>query len=321
MSEDRPMFSVILPTYNGEEFVSDALDSIEGQRYTDFEVIVSDDASMDTTRSVIEKHTLEPEVFLKHDENRGIARNTNQAVAHATGKYLAFLDQDDSWMPEKLRKHANAHEKNDISMVYSDYRLKSFEQEGFQVWRCPDASPSGKPLLKQLLDEHNFVRTLSGVTICRDIWQLLGGFDDTFRLAADYDLWFRLAEKHNFEHLSEILVEKRAHDQNVSSNRDLNYTEILSILHKLSLRHQDIVAHIKQKRRKTHFTRAWETYLEGESQTAIICCWRSLREHTSVVHDDVGTKPYGLLLLSLLDLMSGSLNVGRQLLSIKRTFS
>ncbi|WP_435073280.1 glycosyltransferase family 2 protein [Halorubrum sp. HHNYT27] len=318
---NEPTFSIILPTYNGVDFVGDALESIQGQTFEDYELVVSDDASSDDTCAVVENHPVSPEIFLKNEENVGIGRNTNRAVSRARGKYIAFLDQDDRWLPNKLATHAETHDRESAVMAYSDYRVVSNDGSSIDTWRCPDSNSSGTSLLKQLIEEHNFVRTLSGVTLSRDLWNRLGGFDGTFQLAADYDFWFRLAESHDFEHIPELLIEKRVHDQNVSANRGLNYRELLYLLHKLSLRHPELREDIRRKRRETHFTRAWGAYLNENSHAAAKYSVRCLHDHDDILHDELGIKPYGLLGLSVLDLVSGPMALGRKILEVKRVVS
>lgn len=98
----RPSVSVIIPTYNREETIARAIQSVLKQTFQDFEIIVVDDGSTDRTRAVVEGFC-DPRIrYLRHEQNRGAAAARNTGIRTARGAYLAFLDSDDEWLPEKL---------------------------------------------------------------------------------------------------------------------------------------------------------------------------------------------------------------------------
>ena len=319
MVSPAPTFSIILTTYNGEQFVLDALDSIKNQTYDDYELIVSDDGSDDSTPQLVDEHSLNPSVFIEREDNVGIARNTNTAVSKAKGDYLAFLDQDDIWQPKKLANHAKAHQDQSADIIYSDVIEWETTQDTPSRINSPEPYPAGDQFLLQLLDKHNFVQTMSAVSISRRVWEEHGGFDEYLQLACDYDLWFRLGESHDFSHLSLPLVEKREHTNNVSSDIRVDHSEIMYILDKLEWNHTQIEADILEKRINYHFIAAWRLYQEGAQSSALSYCLQSIQEGGPFKLKDQGLNPYLLIAMLALDSLSGNKKVGGRIYRLLRS--
>ncbi len=193
------LVSVIIPTYNCVEFVSDALDSVLSQDYSPIEVIVVDDGSTDGTREVLGRYGDRINVF--QQQNGGPAAARNLAVSKSKGEYLAFLDGDDLWLPGKLAvQMAYITSHPDARVVYGDWL----------VWR-PDATGHYAPLNKApprddfALDEGNsgwaYARLIShdcilhiiATVIHRSVFDRVNGFDESFRTGSDYDFWVRVS--------------------------------------------------------------------------------------------------------------------------------
>src|SRR5438128_2256003 len=99
-----PKVSVIIPTYNRAGFLRAAVQSVLDQTFTDFDVVIVDDASQDETQSVVERLQDKRIRCIRHPTNRRIAATRNTGIVNSTGEYIAFLDDDDQWLPEKLAK-------------------------------------------------------------------------------------------------------------------------------------------------------------------------------------------------------------------------
>jgi glycosyltransferase involved in cell wall biosynthesis len=112
-----PLISVIIPTYNGEEYISNAIDCVLSQSYENFELLVVDDDSTDDTIEIVCSYDDSRLHIHKNEANLGIAKNMNRAVDLADGDIIAFLDQDDYWSSKKLRYHVNAHREQDTTVV------------------------------------------------------------------------------------------------------------------------------------------------------------------------------------------------------------
>ena len=115
--------SIIMPAYNCERFITEAIHSVQAQTYTNWELIVVDDCSTDQTREIIEKFALEDRriISLKNEKNSGAAASRNKAVEAASGRYMAFLDSDDLWIKDKLEKQIGFMRSKHYSFTCTSY--------------------------------------------------------------------------------------------------------------------------------------------------------------------------------------------------------
>ena len=120
-----PLVSVVIPSYNHEKFVSEAIESVLGQDFDDLELIIVDDASTDTSRQIIQKYAAEDarvRVIL-HETNCGIAKTCNDGIAAAKGKFLAVTASDDVWMKDKLSKQLAVLESDEDLVVWTEAEI------------------------------------------------------------------------------------------------------------------------------------------------------------------------------------------------------
>ena len=114
--------SVIMPSYNTAQFIADSVRCVLAQTYTDWELIIVDDCSDDGTDQAIESFLSDSRIrYLKNEKNSGAAYSRNRALREATGKWIAFLDSDDLWMPDKLEKQIGFMEKKGYHFSYTCY--------------------------------------------------------------------------------------------------------------------------------------------------------------------------------------------------------
>lgn len=120
-----PLVSVITPVYNAEKYIKETIQSVQNQSYQNWEMILVDDCSMDHSREIISKISAEdPRVkLIKLKENSGAAVARNTAIDHASGKYAAFLDSDDAWIPRKLEKQVAFMEEHQIEFSFTSYEI------------------------------------------------------------------------------------------------------------------------------------------------------------------------------------------------------
>lgn len=123
MMENQPLVSVIVPCYNMERFISDTIDSVRRQTYPHWELLITDDASTDGTVGIVQKQCAQEDRihFVVKPKHSGIADTRNQCLKMAKGRYLAFLDADDLWHPEKLEQQLQFMTEQNISFSYSSY--------------------------------------------------------------------------------------------------------------------------------------------------------------------------------------------------------
>lgn len=115
------LVSIIMPSYNTAKFISETIESVLAQTYTNWELIIVDDCSSDDTDAVVEKYCDQRIRYLKNEKNSGAAVSRNNALREAKGRWIAFLDSDDLWMPEKLEKQIAFMEKNGYAFSYTNY--------------------------------------------------------------------------------------------------------------------------------------------------------------------------------------------------------
>jgi glycosyltransferase involved in cell wall biosynthesis len=198
-----PAVSVIIPTYNRADLVMEAVASVRAQTYRDFEILVVDDGSTDSTPEVLPAW---PEVrMLRHPRRRGVSAARNTGVAAARGRWLAFLDSDDLWLPDKLaRQMAYLEDRPDLSLCQTD---EVWVRRGARVNQPrTHRKVAGRIFLPSL--ERCLISPSAAVLDAR-LLRDHGGFDETLDAAEDYDLWLRLTWRFEAGLVDEPLVIKR----------------------------------------------------------------------------------------------------------------
>ena len=222
-----PEVSVIIPTYNSAHYVTEAVDSVLGQSYRDFEIVVIDDGSTDDTRSVMSRYG-SPVRYLRQP-NGGVAEARNRGIEESRGRYVAFLDADDTWAPNKLEQQVEAL-RNDPGRkaCYTAVTVTDADLTPVSVTRSRRRGRA----MEDLLYLGNVVGTPSTVICERALLQSAGGFDLSLSQCADWDMWIRLAARTDFLYLDEPLVKYRVHATNMSRNAALLEEDSLRVLEK-----------------------------------------------------------------------------------------
>lgn len=213
----RPGFSVIIPTYNSAPLLAKALQSVLEQTWQDFEVIVVDNHSNDNTDEVIASFGDERIRYFKIHNSGVIAKSRNYGMEQASSEWLAFLDADDAWYPDKLSvmwQHAN--ENPDAILLCHDMMLYE-DDRPLNVYHC---GPQSRDMYKTLLLQGNVLIT-TGVCIKREAWLQIGGFSEDSRYATveDYEYWLRLALAGRLIIVSQVLGIYYLHADNTSKRR------------------------------------------------------------------------------------------------------
>jgi glycosyltransferase involved in cell wall biosynthesis len=209
----KPRVSIIMPVLNGERYINESIESILGQTYQDFELIVVDDGSTDRTPELIRAFSHRTNLkYVRHAERQGIARSVNDGVRNSSGELIAFLDHDDTWFPNFLETqvgHLDQHPE--VAMVHSDFQTIDADgnvlQPSVAALRDQDARPSGYVFPRLFMD--SFIVGDSAV-IRKECWEKLGGFDESIRFG-DYLLWMRIARHHRIDYVPKVLTQYRLH--------------------------------------------------------------------------------------------------------------
>lgn len=237
-----PQVSVIIPTYNSARYVVDAVESVLAQTYRDFEVIVIDDGSTDETPEVMKRYGA-PVRYLRQ-ENAGVAAARNRGIAESSGRYVAFLDADDVWLPQKLERQINALAINyGVQACDTGYVLADTTLNPVAVKRNLRSGSTFKELL--LRGTVVFI----GSVICeKEILERVGGFDPALSQCADWDMWIRVSSQTEFVYIDEALVYYRQHDTNMSRSASLLELDTIRVLEK-SFARTDVPSDVLQAKR------------------------------------------------------------------------
>ena len=208
--------SVIIPTHNRAQYLPVAIKSVLNQTFQDFEIIVVDDASSDNTADVARSFTDSRIRFTRFDANRGGSAARNQGILTAKSGYLAFLDDDDEWAPDKLARQVHTLDEatEDVGAVYTGYIMVE-PKEGRVVGRRIPVKRGN--ILNDLL-EGNCVGTTSTIMMRRVCFDRAGLFDETLPSFQDHDMWIRVAKFFRFECIVQPLVRYHVHDKKIWTN-------------------------------------------------------------------------------------------------------
>lgn len=216
--DDCPQVAVIIPAHNAMAYLPEALTSVLNQTYQNFEVLIVDNGSEDGIKSWYAQlgEAVRTKVRLYFQVNQGTCWARNTGIAATRSPYVAFLDADDIWLPQKLERQVALLERNpEISLVY--------------CWSATINSmgaPLGRIYAERLKDNvwagllvRNVISTPSAVLVRRSCLDEVGGFDTTlFAYIEDKDLWLRIARSHQLMTMPEVLVQKRRHPFSMSNH-------------------------------------------------------------------------------------------------------
>jgi hypothetical protein len=249
-SVSEPAVSIILPTYNGQPYLREAVESVRAQTFTNWELIVIDDGSTDDSVSWLESLP-EPRLRIltsEHIAHR--ARLRNRGIDAARAQWIAFNDSDDRWMPKKLERQLEYHAaRPDLQWSYTgraviDADGKPFHHPQHKPWR----PHSGRIVLPLLAFEAQIA--LPSVLVRRSLLGRVGGFADQ-RWGEDYELWVRLAQAAECGLVDEPLVEIRAHPS-TSAGRPEVILAYLEVHHRVARTSPDPAERRVARRQQAH---------------------------------------------------------------------
>lgn len=212
-TKENELVSVVIPTYNRMKDLPQAIDSVLGQSYQPFEIIVVDDGSTDGTETMVRSRY--PQVRYLRQSNRGPAAARNAGIKAASGRYVAFLDSDDRWTPRKLEQQIGLFRmKPEVGLVFSSVRFVNRQGTPVEERRY-DPSFRGR-VAERLLSWSGII--LSSVVVRRDGLDRVGLFEEDLIIGEDWDLYFRLAMEVPFDFIDEPLVLRLVHEGNLQND-------------------------------------------------------------------------------------------------------
>ena len=200
-----PLVSVVIPAWNCSRWIDEALESVYSQTYRNLEIVVVDDGSTDDTAQILGRHGDRIRYF--HQPNAGTGAARNAGVAQARGELIAFLDNDDVWMPEKLERQVRALQGwPQCGLVFADgrrfneagVRPESLLPSRLEPWMDECRTEDPEVFVGSLAREFYFgcpISSASAVLARRSVIVAVGGFDEGLTITDDYDLWLRIARE------------------------------------------------------------------------------------------------------------------------------
>ncbi len=208
-----PAVSVVMPARDAEAYLREAIGSILAQTFRDFELLVLDDGSSDGTAAIADESArTDPRVRVIRQEKRGLIATLNRGCAAAQGPYLARMDADDVALPQRLERQVAFLERDRATAVLGT-AMRYLGSEGPLPGLL--AHPAGPAEIRRTLRDYSCIAHPT-VLMRRDAFEEAGGYRPAFLHAEDYDLWLRIAERHDLANLTEPLLYHRLHRDQVS---------------------------------------------------------------------------------------------------------
>lgn len=230
-----PLISVIIPAYNSAAFIDDALRSVLNQTYKNIEIIIVDDGSTDNTAEIIHLHQ---GVKYLYKENGGVSSARNLGISEAKGEYIAFLDSDDIWIPDKLELQKGFLESNgDFMLVLTDVEFIS--QNGSEIYRRRKVIPFNGMVIEHVLKKPFLIPP--SALIRAEFFRRHNAFDETLETAEDIELFLNLAKRYKVGLLEKPLVRCRKRESSLSSNLR-SYRDHVTVLERFIADNPDIAS-------------------------------------------------------------------------------
>ncbi|CAI3654987.1 glycosyltransferase family 2 protein [Clostridium neonatale] len=269
------MVSVIMAVYNGEKYIQEAIESVFNQTYKDIELVVVDDGSTDNTRKIVEKYE---DVIYRYQENKGQGSARNLGIEVSKGEYLAFLDSDDLYAPDKIEKQLKILlENNNIDVVYNDLKVVDENLKYLNILKSEGIYERREDLLANIIYRQVIQGPICMMLRRKCIEDIK--WSEELIYAVDYEYVIKLALKYNFKYLEEPLYIYRRHESNLSNKHNTTLEEEIRIVKKLG------IDNIKKIVSKSNFT-------EDEKKILLSKIYIKIHEYTEseIILQDVVSK-------------------------------
>ena len=302
-----PKVSIVIPTYNSEKFIDRTIKSVLNQTFQNFELIIVDDCSVDNTRKMIREFQKQDDriKLIALEKNSGApAHPKNVGIKNAKGEYIAFLDHDDEWLPEKLERQIELFKnslKKNLGFVGCNIMRIDLDNRKSSLYKISKTKNGLGDILKDC-----FVFTSSSVVVARGIFKDVGFFDENFKTSDDWDMWIRIIKAgYAFDFVPNFLLRYYVHRDSIGGsatylvrNRDL----IILMSKYKNLYKKYIHAYDEQLRRIGHF------YLLADRRT----------EARSYIKEAIKQDPFRFKAYVNLFLSFCSFNFYKKVISFKR---
>lgn len=270
------LVSVVIPTFNMARFLPEAVGSVLGQTYPHLEIHVIDDGSDDDPRGALGPLLADSRVRFQTILQSGQARAKNVGIRAAAGQFIAFLDADDLWVPDKLERQLPLFERPEIGVVYTDHQ--NIDDQGHPL---PTTSP--RPRTGRVTNElfiENFVTGMTAI-VRRECFDRVGLFDESIPMGIDYDLWLRISVAYEFGYLKQRTYLYRSWEGQMSRRFATRLSCAIGIMERFLERHPGLVPPEVQREAWAHtFTYGGEAFArQGRPVEAVRWLLRAIGRH------------------------------------------
>ena len=289
LSSMAPTISVVIPAFNAEAYVAETLESVLAQTYRDFEIILVDDGSTDQTAAVVQ--SFGGSIRYIRTDNRGPSHARNTGIRAAKGQYIAFLDADDLWVPEKLALQVDfLQNRPHIGLVFGD--MLTFNQDGVDL-RSYFASIKDSAIREKLSTESDCISEVTDVlfqcniiptgtvVVRKDCLERSKLFDETISSVEDLDLWIRISFFCGIGCIPRVLKKKREHDSNISRDNRKALEAAIYIFEKYPREWQSLDRryrhHCTRRLGKENRSLGYYFFERNDLAEARRCYWKSLK--------------------------------------------
>lgn len=217
--DNPPLVSVVMPAYNAERFIKDAIDSVVSQTHSRLELIIVDDGSKDSTPGIAESLArCDPRIRVIHQSNSGVSAARNAGIAVANGEFLAFLDADDILTPDSIDLRLREFGKDpEVGLVHCD--LQEIDEDSHPIG-LPRVSDLEGQVLKQLLNPPKglYIFGIGSILVRSEVLKAIGGFDRDLSNGADHEFYYRVASRYRFKRAPHVAFQYRLHASGMHCN-------------------------------------------------------------------------------------------------------
>ena len=231
----KDLVSVVIPTFNRAHVLEKCIDSVLNQSYTNFEIILVDDGSTDNTKNVIARY--KDRITVIYQKNSGVSKARNVGVAKAKGKYIAFLDSDDTWHMDKLKIQLKRFENNnDIALMSCNATLIDILGNKRQLY--DNSLPEFSTFDFFDMYRHPYLG-IPNVVILKNVFVEMKGFNENLKTAEDIDLFLRIALKYKVGLVNNILTQIHVSNDSISAGMD-SYIDNIFVLEELKKKNESL---------------------------------------------------------------------------------
>lgn len=227
---------MVIPVFNGERFIRQALASVVCQSYPPDRIIVVNDGSTDSTKDIVMSFPSRVSLSCISKSKGGLSSARNAGIAVCQSEYIAFLDCDDIWEPDKLEKQIalfRRSQRESLGVVHCDVVGINVDGKPCRSSAVSHSTETYRGRIFERLLNANIAGSGSAVLVKRECFETVGLFDESLALCEDWDMWLRMADRYEFDFVNEGLVKIRQHQSSLSANTDGMIVGRIIVLSKL----------------------------------------------------------------------------------------